>query len=166
MTDWLRTIGEKLVDIADARTLRRSNERENPFETDLREARMEARYEGFITKAEALISALKTPVVLCGVTIHPEIDSELMKVGVFRMGGKAALLSSRGVERQLVFDVNYPMKSFILRAWGGCVITEVMIGNTSQLISHGGGISEGRFGELEVGRRLSVLIGLPIQEER
>jgi len=167
-------LGEKLVAFAEivgtigeglsSSTENESQALDDVLESRRREARMEARYEGFLTKAEEIIRAVRMPVVLCGVTIHPEYDAEAKKIGFYHMGGKATLLS-HDVRKRFTFDVDVPMKSFTLKAWGGCVVSEVLMGNQSQLIGHyDNGISEGTFGAIGVGSRITVEVKLPFEQ--
>lgn len=135
---------------------------------------MDSRYEAFVEKADQIVRAIQDPAVLCGVTIRPVTTTNEAVIGTIPneesagrvvMGGQAALLS-KGMQRRFTFDSYAPMKSFTLKAWGGCVITDVLIGNQSQLISHHNesGISEGTFGSVGVGTRISVVVKIPIRE--
>lgn len=104
---------------------------------------------------ERLVSEISSGPVMVGVLLKPEIAK--LAPGEFFSGGQSAVVQ-RGTSHEFMFTQQMPLTGFELESWGGAVITDVKIGNRSFMYSYPSSITRGRFGAVEVGQIVSVIV--------
>jgi hypothetical protein len=104
---------------------------------------------------ERLVSEISNGPVMVGVLLKPEIAK--LAPGEFFSGGQSAIVA-RGTSHEFMFAPQIPLTGFEIEASGGAVITDVKIGSRSFMFSYPMSITRGRFGAVEVGQIVSVVV--------